>query len=111
MKELKLYKKITRLTERKKEQACFQYTISWQRSGGIKLGSAAVALSLTAQRQRLAWQGSCTARCDQGMVAPAANSAVLPLHAATVAMKTPAGTAIAGAQTINNQLKAWKQRR
>jgi hypothetical protein len=33
--------------------------------------------------------------------------AALPLHAATVATKTPAGTEMAGAQTtINNQLKA-----
>jgi hypothetical protein len=43
------------------------------------------------------------------MVAPAATNAVLPPRAAAVAMKTPAVTAIAGAQTINNQLKAQKQ--
>ena len=42
-----------------------------------------------------------------GMAKAAATIAVLPPRAATVAMKTPAVTAIAGAQTtINNQIKA-----
>ena len=40
------------------------------------------------------------------MAVPAATNAVLPLRATTVAMKTLAATAMAGAQTINNQLKA-----
>ncbi len=39
------------------------------------------------------------------MAAPAATNAVLPPRAAAVAMKTPAATAMTGAQTINNQLK------
>ena len=42
--------------------------------------------------------------------APAATNAVLQPRAAAVAMKTPAVTAIAGAQTINNQLKTRKRR-
>jgi hypothetical protein len=42
-----------------------------------------------------------------GMVAVAAATAVLPSCVASAAMKTPAVTAMAGAQTtINNQLKA-----
>jgi hypothetical protein len=45
------------------------------------------------------------------MAAPAATNAVLPPLATTVAMKTPAATAITGAQTINNQLKGQKRRR
>ena len=50
--------------------------------------------------------GSTTAA---GMAAAAVITAVLPPLAATVAMKTPAAKAMAGAQTtINNQLKAAK---
>jgi hypothetical protein len=45
------------------------------------------------------------------MAAPAATNAVLPPRTATVAMKTLAATAMAGAQTINNQLKSRKRRR
>ncbi len=41
-----------------------------------------------------------------GMARAAAIITVLPLHAGTVAMKTPVATAMAGAQTISNQLKA-----
>ena len=37
------------------------------------------------------------------MAAPATTNPVLPPLAATMAMKTPAVTAMAGAQTINNQ--------
>ena len=41
------------------------------------------------------------------MAAAAATTAVLPLRATTVAMKTPVATAMGGAQTtINIQLKA-----
>jgi hypothetical protein len=40
------------------------------------------------------------------MTAAAVTTAVLPPRAAAVAMKTPASTAMAGAQTINNQLTA-----
>ena len=43
--------------------------------------------------------------------APAATNAVLPPHAVVVVMKTPASTAMAGAQKINNQLKTRKWRR
>jgi hypothetical protein len=43
------------------------------------------------------------------MAAPAATNAVLPPVAAAVAMKTQTATAMAGAQTINNQLKARKR--
>ena len=37
------------------------------------------------------------------MAVAVVTTAVLPLRTAAVAMKTPAATAIAGAQTINNQ--------
>ena len=75
---------------------------AWQRGGGAKLDSVAAALG---------WQRGCTARRHRGMAAPAATNAVLPPRAATVAMKTPGGTAMAGAQTMNNQLKARKRQR
>ena len=42
---------------------------------------------------------------------PATTNAVLPPRATAVAMKTPAATAMAGAQIINNQLKTRKWRR
>ena len=64
---------------------------AWQRGGGVWLGGAAAA-----------WP-------HWGMTVPAATNAVLPLRAAAVAMKTPAVTAMTGAQTINNQLKARKR--
>ena len=63
----------------------------WHCGGGVWLGSAAAA------------------RCHWGIAAPATTTAMLPPRAAAVAMKTPAATAMAGAQTINNQLKARKQ--
>ncbi len=100
--ELKLYQKIAQLTERKKEQ---------DRVHARFIGSAAAASSLAARRGRSAWQRGCTARRHWGMAAPAATNAVLPPRAAAVAMKTSAATAIAGAQTINNQLKERKRRR
>ena len=59
----------------------------------VKLGSAAVAFGLAVWRH---W----------GMAVPAATNAVLPPCTTAVAMKAPAATAMAGAQTINNQLKA-----
>ena len=67
------------------------------------LGSAAAVPSLTAWRQCLAWQCGCTARRHWGMAVPAATNAMLPPRAATVVMKTPVATAVAGAQksTIN----------
>ena len=82
-------------------------------------GSAATTFSLAARQRRQAWQrnggvrlGSTAAvRRHQGMAAPAATNAVLPPHVAAVAIKTPTATAMARAQTINNQLKALKQQR
>ncbi len=56
---------------------------AWQHGGGARLGSAAAQRGVSAATPR----------------------------AAAVAMKTPAATAIAGAQTINNQLKGQKQGR
>ena len=52
--------------------------------------------------------GSVTAA---GLAAAAVTTIVLPPRATAVAMKTPAVTAMAGAQTINNQLKARKRQR
>jgi hypothetical protein len=68
-----LYQKIALLTERGKKQARFHARF---------LGSAAVASSLTAQWQHLAWQHGLAAQRHQGMAAPAA-------RAAAVVMKTP----------------------
>jgi hypothetical protein len=101
----------------------------WQCSGSAAAGSVgAVSASTAAAQRRAAWR-----RCQQlggssagstlaaaGLAAAvevwrhhsiingsrAARAALLP-HAATVATKTPAATAMAGAlPTINNQLKA-----
>ncbi len=61
-----------------------------------------------ARQQRSAWQrGNSTAAAwrHRGMATAAVTTAVLPPRAAAVAMKTPAATAMVGAQTINNQLK------
>ena len=76
------------------------FLAAWQRRQAY---NAAAATSLTARRQRLAWQHGCTAQSHQDMAAPAATKAVLPSRAATVAMKTPVATAMVGAQksTIN----------
>ncbi len=87
------------LDRKEKRASSISCTISWQRGGGVKLGSVAAAPSLTAWWRCLAWQRACTAT---RMAAPAATNAVLPLRAATVAMKTPAATAMVGAQTIKN---------
>jgi hypothetical protein len=99
-----------RPTDRKEIRArLLSCTISWQHGGGVKLGSAALAPSLTARRRRSAWQRGCTARRHRGMAAPAATNAMLPSCAAAVAIKTPEATVIAVAQTINNQLNGWKR--
>jgi hypothetical protein len=97
-----LTKKLPHLQKGKKSKLDFS-TISWQRSGNVKLGSAAAVPSLTARRRRLDWQRGCTARCHWGMAASAATNAVLPPRAAAMAMKTLAATAMAGVQksTIN----------
>jgi hypothetical protein len=102
--------KIALLTERKKASS-LSCTISRQHGGGVKLGSTVAAPSLTARQRCSAWQRGCTAQRQRGMVAPATTNTVLPPHATVVAMKTPAATAMAGAQTINNQLKAQKRQR
>jgi hypothetical protein len=60
---------------------------AWQRGGGVKLDSAMAAFGLVA------------------------TNAVLPPRTARVVMKTPAAIAMAGAQTINTQLKARKRQR
>jgi len=91
--------------------AARQQCSAWQHGGGVKLGSAATASSLTARWQRQAWQRGCALLRHSDMAAPAATNAVLPPCAAAAAMKTPAATVMAGAQTINNQLKARKRRR
>jgi len=87
----------------------------WQQGGGgggsnVQLGSAAAASSLAAWRRRCIAASLGHVR-HWDMVTQAATNAMLPPHAATVAKKTPAATATAGAQTINNQLKARKWRR
>ncbi len=79
-----------------------------QHCGGKRGGSAATAAAAACRQrggggggQRV---GSATAA---GMAVAAAATAVLPPRAAAVAMKTPATTAMVGAQTtINNQLKS-----
>ena len=86
----------------------------WQRqcSSNVQLSSATVVLSLAAQRRHLAWQcgrRAAAARRHWGMATQATTNAVLQPRTAVVAMKTPAATAMVGAQTINNQLKARKQ--
>jgi hypothetical protein len=70
----------------------------WQRgSGGI--GSTPAAASLAAAAE-VWWRCSVSGGSREA-------GAALPPHAATVATKTPAATAMAGAlPTINNQLKA-----
>ena len=60
----------------------------------------------------MAWQhgsSAAAARHHWDMAAQAATNAVLPPCTIAVAMKTPAATTIAGAQTINNKLKAQKR--
>ena len=89
-----------------------------QHRGG-KHGSAAAAVmaavAVTACRQHGSGSGGgcgCGRQCvasatPTGMAVVAAATAMLPPHTTTVAMKTPAVTAMAGAHTtINNQLKA-----
>jgi hypothetical protein len=98
-------------TRKEKRASSLSCTIYWQRGGGVKLGSAAAVPSLTARQRRSAWQHGCTARRHRGIPAPAATNAVLPPRAVAVTMKTPAVTAIVGAQTINNQLKGRKRQR
>jgi hypothetical protein len=53
-----------------------------------------------------AFGSAAAVRSHRGMAVAAITTVVLPPRAAAVAMKTPAATAMAGAQTINNQLKA-----
>ncbi len=91
--------------DRNEKTSLLSCTISWQRGGSVKLGSAAGAPSLTARLRRLAWQHGCTARHHQGMAAPATTNTVLPPRAATVVMKTPVATAMAGAQKSTINLK------
>jgi hypothetical protein len=86
--------------------AVWRQCSAWQRGGGVKLVSAAAASSLAAGLRIAA---SLLHHWD--MAALAATNAVLPPRAAAVVMKTPAATAMAGAQTINNQLKTQKRRR
>jgi hypothetical protein len=70
----------------------------WQRGGG-HAGSTPAAVSLAAAAE--VWQ-----RCSISGSSRVAGAALLP-RPATVAMKTPAAIAMAGAlPTINNQLKA-----
>ena len=71
--------------------------VAWRQSGG----SAALRSGGGGGGQRIG-RGT-----RAGITTAAATTAVLPLRTATVAMKTPAATAMAGAQTtVNNQLKA-----
>jgi len=76
--------------------AVWRWRQAWQRGGGVKLGSGAAHC--------------CVIAASLGHGALAATNAVLPPRAAAVVMKTPAATAMAGAQTINNQLKTRKRR-
>ena len=103
--------------------------------GGFGSGSSsmAVAASLAAWRQRCgsaaslaaaprreAWvaqwfqrgggRQSVSSAMEVGMAAANAATAVLPLRSTVVVTKTPAATAMVGAQiTTNNQLKGWQQ--
>jgi hypothetical protein len=75
----------------------------WRQSGGGQhgggVGSAAAAASLVAAAE--VWRHCSVSGGNR------AAGAALTLRAATVAMKTPAATSMAGAlPTINNQLKA-----
>ena len=103
----------------------------WQRQRDG--GSVAVAASLAAWRQhcgsaaslaaaprREAWvaqwfqrgggRQSVSSAMEVGMAAANAATAVLPLRSTVVVTKTPAATAMVGAQiTTNNQLKGWQQ--
>jgi hypothetical protein len=101
----------------------------WQCGGSTVAGSVAlVSASAAAARRRAAWRrcrqhgggGTGSTMAAAGLAAVAevwryhsvsggsrVAGAALPLHAATVAMKTPVATAMAGAlPTINNQVKA-----
>ena len=53
----------------------------------------------------MAWQRGCTAWRHRGMAAPATTNAVLPPRAVAVGMKTPAASAMVGAQksTMNKK--------
>jgi len=87
-----------------------QQRSAWQRGGSVKISIAAVVASnLAVRRWRSAWLHGCASLRHRDMAAPAATNAVLPPRAAVVAMKTPAATAMVGAQIINNQLKAQKR--
>jgi hypothetical protein len=66
----------------------------WQRGGSM--GAAAAE----------AWWRQLGSGSLGAVAAAAATAAALPPRAAAVATKTPVATAMAGAQTINNQLKA-----
>jgi len=78
---------------------------------GDNTASLVAALRWEARRQRQRGGGGGGQRVGSatasGMAAVAAATAVLPPRAAAVAMKSPAVTVMAGAQTtINNQLKS-----
>jgi hypothetical protein len=81
----------------------------WQQHGIICVSTAAgiaAAAWWRQQRQHGGGQRVGSAMAS-GMAVVAAATAVLPLHAVVVAMKSPAARVMAGAHTkINNQLKS-----
>ena len=67
----------------------------WQRGSVAAVAGSVAAAAASSTLAEQHWRAS-------------AATTVLPPHAAVVAMKTLAATAMVGAQTINNQLKAVK---
>ena len=66
-------------------------------------------VAVAAWRWRSAWQhggSAAVAQRHRGMAVAAITTAVLPPRVTAVAIKTPVATAVVGAQSINNQLKA-----
>ena len=96
--------------------------VRWQRGGGQRGGGvsqcggspgAGSVVAVSAARRQPRWQHACGGRlgsCGRSFAAlqhQRRQQSGLPLRAATVATKTPAATAMAGAlPTINNHLKA-----